>query len=1464
MGILIGGYTKARGQSVDTLVTHIKKLQATVQNRRLNISEMTAGAVHLTPVGILGKGGGQGKPPILIDDVVLYPNYAEFRAYAAVLLPGAKEPLYFATVKPVQLSYSGGILGTARIDLVSDTKVNMMGKEAELTVLKGKSYLEFDCKGFKRAGLGVSVNMPKKLVPEDANGNQLPDQRVKGYFAVEFSDLNDILASISIDPFQVRGSKGITITVTDAIIDLSDTNNAANMAFPKDYEKDYLNGVDPALWRGFYIRNFSVKLPEEIKDRSKSGRREFQAKNVLIDSHGFSGEVIAKNLISLENGDLGGWNYSIDSVYVNFRANQLIGAGLAGGLNIPISGDTKKLAYKAIFKPGEEYLFNVATAEDMSFDIFKAANVKISKGSFIEVALREKKFEALANLSGSLSIGVNLSGDKDDKKDGNKFSTGSIGFEQLVISTKAPFIHSGTFSLDVTVNIGTFKASISKLKIIKKNDNRGLGFDLMIGLLNEKDSKNGFSADASLMILGKVEVGEDERQRYKYLKTEFNRVHIKVDQGTFHLEGELNYFKEQPVFGSGFRGSLTAGLTVGSFKIDLSATTLFGNTGKTKYWYADAVAEFQPGITIAAPMEIYGFAGGLYYGVKQKPGDGGPLAIVNSQTGLAYLPDENAGLGVRAAVMFGLVKKKDVFNGNVGFEIAFNRGGGLSRAMLMGNANFLQPMSLEVTATLKVGSMEFSKTGTVGGPLELANKTSAFDAINKRGQLSASIFIDYDVDNSSLFASFKVYVNLYAGAIKGVNAGGLAGEAALYFAPHTWYVHLGTPSQPIGLEILWLAKTKSYFMVGKDLPGSPPPPANVSEILGGKDMDYMRDLNALKSGLGIAFGSSLGFDTGNLQFLIFYARFAAGAGFDVMLKDYGRSAHCEGESGPIGIGGWYANGQVYAFVQGKIGIRIRLFRRMRTFDIIDIGVAAALQAKLPNPTWIHGAVGGYYRLLGGLIKGRCKFEFTVGKECKIVGASPFADANIQVIADVSPKNTDKDVDVFAVPQAVFNMAIGKSFNIEGNGLFRARMEKFTVTSGGAELAGKESWNDDRTVIAYTTDEVLPPLKEVTVSVRVSFEENKGGAWVPFLNDGVPYVEVRNNTFTTGTAPDNIPLSNVAYSYPLINQLNYYQNEAKEGYIKLLRGQSYLFDNTGDYQQTGRVIPEEGKTADFEVNYANKQINYALPKLSNNKGYEFGIVAVPKNTDNSVDRNVKSDDQSVVSEGESDLTVSTKKIEGTLSNAEERNIYSMNFRTSIYDTFSEKIDRGTNVYSFTWALSNGVHEMGYVFNTKEQFDDYEMNDEQPNNLIKMEADLTGNSWYDTHIRPLLYDNSLDITWRNPEKLGLPPLKAMYLRNENLITGLKYVAGQSATPGKVALIYNLPLYISGDYYQTQSNIVNAYAMGRTLNISEMMRTIVTTPFTPVRKGPYAFKVSYVLPGINKTTTVKQLVINNKIGQ
>ena len=103
-----------------------------------------------------------------------------------------------------------------------------------------------------------------------------------------------------------------------------------------------------------------------------------------------------------------------------------------------------------------------------------------------------------------------------------------------------------------------------------------------------------------------------------------------------------------------------------------------------------------------------------------------------------------------------------------------------------------------------------------------------------------------------------------------------------------------------------------------------------------------------------------------------YANFNAGLGFDVMLKDYAQ-AQCRGRSGTIGMGGWYAMGQTYAYLQGELGVKVKLWLIRIRVPVIKGGAAALLQAGLPDPTFFKGYLGVNLNVLG-LIKGKARFQ----------------------------------------------------------------------------------------------------------------------------------------------------------------------------------------------------------------------------------------------------------------------------------------------------------------------------------------------------------------------------------------------------------------------------------------------------------------------------------------------------------
>ncbi|MBX9851398.1 MAG: hypothetical protein K2X86_06520, partial [Cytophagaceae bacterium] len=831
-------------------------------------------------------------------------------------------------------------------------------------------------------------------------------------------------------------------------------------------------------------------------------------------------------------------------------------------------------------------------------------------------------------------------------------------------------------------------------------------------------------------------------------------------------------------------------------------------------------------------------------------------------SGIVYVPDPTTFLGIKASLYMGTHPRAEAFNGDATFEIAFNESGGINAISFTGNGYFITPPMLGDVSALKEKCKLISKA-TPG-------LNDNLDKASQKGQVCATVHVSYDVPNETLHGNLKVFVNVAGGVLKGIGPNALAGDAVLHFAPHEWYIYIGTPEQRIGVELLRMAKAESYLMVGTKLPGSPPPPSNVSDILGGIDLDYMRDLNKLGQGAGFAFGSSLNMNTGDLRFLMFYARFAAGLGFDIMLKNYGPDVYCAGRSGPLGINGWYANGQAYAYFQGKIGIVVDLMFYKGNFDIIDLGAAAILQAKLPNPVWMRGTVGGYFRILNGLVSGNCKFQVTLGEECQIVGGSVLG--GIKVISEITPKASETDVNVFAAPQALFNMPVGKVFEVtDMDGkvkAFRIKLEKFKLTTGRTEIPGVIEWNEAQDVSAIKTYDILPSKTEVKVLVEVSFEERVSGTWRPVFSNGKLITEIKTESFTTGIAPDYIPASNIAYSYPVNNQFNFYKDETDAGYIKLKQGMPHLFIVSSEWKQVARFKSGEGSPVDIPFTYTDRQINFKIPAdISLNKVYTFSLVNVPVASNKAVDSNV--DDVQTQTETE-DVTVKTKKASGTLQNLQEKEIYSYNFKTSKYPTFTAKLNAASISLGWRRQLFTGVHELGATVTGDELFDLAEIQGTMETApLIQFEAVLTDNNWYGNYIHPLLYqeypmNNQIFIQWRQTNTLGVPPAKAVYIRqypNDRQLESQDITSG-SAELGtrEAAFVYDLNFYMYKDYQDMQGQAANIYANKPVTN--NRIIYLLSTPYPIIKQGAYKVQIKYVMPGTGKINSIKEITINNPV--
>ena len=1411
------------------------------------IDVLTKDGLSELPVAIKPQSISNVKYTVGIAKAVFKPAFTELTVFLKVELPSTNEQrgeqVLILGASNVKLSHEGGIIGDAKLQLISQFTVNFNSGTVLLT-LKGSfeepgTYAIIDCSGFKEMGLDANLKFANGLLhPVDKNGKKKIGY-VEADFKTSISDWNDLVVNISLPEFGVKGLEGTAFKLNTAVFDFSDLRN--DPATPSGYLNKYYSDA-PTLWRGVYVKSLKVILPPEFKIKGKSDERvAFGATDLIIDGQGVTGKFIGENVIGLKEGDASGWDFSLDYFLLDVETNNLKAGEFKGKLVLPVS-QLDSLKYNAVFQPGE-YKLRVETEKDIQFNVWKA-DVLLTKDSYIEMKVADGKFRPKASLNGSMSIASGLKKDDKPASDLSKSVVNfkGIKFQKLVLQTESPKFSVEYFGIEGRLQLANFPVSINEIGLKTPSGNKAeLLIDLAVNLTSEGDGGNGGSS--KLAIKGKL---DEEGNKWKFDGIDLERLFIKMEVGGTELKGAIFLFDEDPKYGTGFAGAVGAKFSKG-LKLEVEAKALFGRTETFRYWFADAMVTIPGGVPVFTGFALNAFGGGVYNKMKMAGKttneDAAYEQIGASLSGVIYEPFEDNAFGMKASVGITTQNSEDLFHATVEFGMAFKKSGGLQEIYFKGFGELIAPLPPEFQDVVD------SNLSAIAAP-----NSKGIPAQTPTGAISANVFIGFDFVNDIFHSTSEVYINF--GILKGVGEKGRAGWLDFYVSPDEWHLMIGTPEDRIGVKIdLGILKIKmdSYFMVGDDLPGSPPPPAIVADILGVdvSKLDYMRDLNMLESGKGLAFGASLSVSTGDLTFLIFYARFDAGVGFDIMLKDYG-DAHCKGSSEPIGMNGWYANGQAYAYLYGELGLTFKLFGSKTKIPIVSGGGAVLLQARLPNPAWFRGYLGGKYNLLGGLIKGRFRFKVELGEKCEIVGGSPLD--GIVVIGDMTPKDGSADVDVFAAPQVSFNMQINKIFELPdetGERKYKIFLDEFSVTNNGQKIQGEVRWNNNNDVAAFYSHEILPPHSKLKAYVQLHFEEFKNGSWQVIKSDGKTSLETKEVNFTSGDAPKTIPLTNIEFMYPVLGQQNFFIDEYNKGYINLKRGQSYLFDAVPDWDREMIMTASSGvkmKKA-FTYNSANKQLVFDLPDdISTDENYNINIQLVSEGTDVGANVSESYNSKNLGDDDENTAEIKTTELEGTVSKDGQRDLLTYDFGTSTYKTFKSKM-RDMNNTKDLYEFINYPYDLTLLMSIErlEEFDLVELrgNEYSGNKPLIMVRAVLDDSYYKNQIYPLLYKNyplegSITVT-RDTGKVGVPPVEGV----EPLTWYLTHLENDNKD---VINLYNPYRYNLTHYYHQDFEDLSYQLVTSDIQLigNPLYEKLISEAFPLMRKDTYKTTYKYVLPG------------------
>ncbi|HEX8547730.1 MAG TPA: hypothetical protein VF691_12260 [Cytophagaceae bacterium] len=1442
-------FTKAQGLEEGTTLTPLEKeiynKVKYVEDNNLLTDQLTEEDLEGLPIGI-AKRVGDATYIIAIDNAVRAESGWLLSAYAAIEMPGATKKMAFAGLNIAFGKKGLSATTSTRLMLASPQMIDLSDAVTLELPADGRNYIEFNCGGFE------SINLKGLLLLEE--GLVTPDKslapaatRVTGTFEINTKDLHNIVVSTSLTPFQITGLEGISFTVKNAVLDMSDIANPNGFSFPQDYQNTY--GPNIQLWRGFYTQEVTVALPKELT--GKNGRIALQGKSLMIDESGVSGVFSALNLTNLEDGSLDGWPFSINRVSIAIIHNELKGGGFGGEMNIPFLGD-EPLGYSADMTKENgsiNYAFLVTVPEGKEFTVPFAGLVTLEKNCTVGIQKIDGKLMATANLHGNLTLNHKL------------LKVQNIKFESLLLATQKPYVRSGYFTLsgDGQGTTNGFPVGLESLELAIFEGQLSIGGKVFLSMMNSEDK--GFKAETFVRVLAKVEEqpvvnGEikSTRQKWKLDKVKVEDIILSCNTTVFSLNGRLTLFQDDITYGDGFRGSIALKIK-NVLENGIQVNAYFG-AKEYRYWHVDAYVPVGNIPVVPPVLSITGIIGGMsYHMVRSKsfvpdfnklnveaPTSNTGNAKVTSASDFVYVPDKTAGVAFMAGVTL-IAGNEKAMNGDVVLEVAFNdNGGGIKYIQFNGSAYFF--------------------TAASGRKRGMSSDASA--------PCYASLKMLYDNDNNVFHANLATYLNM--GVIKGTGPSGLIGEAVIHVDKKDWYIHIGRPTAKLGIDIAGFVSTRSYFMVGTKI--EPPVlDAELVSLFGKEDRSSAMNTTLLSSGSGFAFGLSAkaGFDA---EITPFYAMFSVGAGTDIMLMNSRK--YCEGRgANPVGISGWYGGGTAYVYLKGAVGLR---FKNKR-FDIARVGAGAMLTAKLPNPTYLEGRLAGEYSILGGLVDGSFSFSFTVGEECKIINTGNDL-GDLMIISSVKPDNGGQEINVFTAPQVSFNVPLGKELpllNVDNETkIYRVVMDEFRLTHNEQEIQGEHIWNVKHDVVSFKTRDILPPNSDLKLIVRLHWEKKiADGVWEPLKEDGKIDYEAREVKFKTSEAPLTIPDENIAYTYPVKNQYHLHKDETNKGYIKLKWGQEYLFKSNDPLTQYSYVIRFKtagGKLIEKPFTYrANETyVDFDIPsELMPETVYQVFFVKVPKLSE--ADANVARATTSI-STNSSGNTVKMKEtsLTGSVSSGAEKDLYTTVFRTSKYATFSDRMASMSQQQDLFNVATGNIAVIAKRAMAQEVFDKFELegDGEQTQPLIQCIA-TTDNKWYSTFAYPIIYEHYASsgqtIGWRSPvEEHGVPPLKGVRIGNVDesedvlLSEGEKSAGFAQGKSGRIVIEYYLSHYAYNDYQDLLNKAANAYLSNKLRAPEGARRLLESKGYVDLMEDKYPVKLSYTLPGTNHITSEKEFKI------
>ncbi len=893
-------------------------------------------------------------------------------------------------------------------------------------------YLEWDENGFQQFGLEIEASFTRNWftpIPDDGSSRSKATLVGQGSWG-------DIILTGNFEKSNIVNAHNLSIKATNLSFDMSDSMNPVNISFPSDYE-NLPNVQTNNIWRGFYAKNVTVELPDNIQTH-QNGPVTVGVDDFIIDNQGLTMHAFAQNIVQWPQANISDLNASIDTLTVDILTNSLRDFRIQGTINIPTSSVDSiqnPLQFVGHYIDTTQIPVNLLTFPNTSITFRDVLYLNISPTGPIYSDLLRGELElypnseiyALQHKVGTNTIkrfGMNLQGvllydhiNLDEVQDLElEVEFDDLGFEYdsdaglhfLVPTFSLASPQKKAHGFPITINNITYES----LPITGTEDLHGqLNFDL---LMNLSGNSSSVSAATGLGIEFEIKNDAVNQRRFKpkYIATHVDSLAIDAHLKAVDISGNLFIKSNHPTYGKRVGGSLNAafkGVDVAvGVEGEFGNTTFQNNNNKYRYWRVQANASFQNGIPFVQGLGFYGFAGGAYNNMNLQLDTSNPANITQN-----YTP-HNHMFGLKIGATIGTIPLVDAFNADVLLEGAFSNAG--------------------------QGMQYINFTGDFG------TNAKVIDRRNGKGKINGNLTVQYDFPLK----------HFYLGVNANINADPITTPSPIWLAldidglHNNWYFKCGEPdynsSSPNNLmntvRITLPGEAGlnmyEYYMFGNDLPNvngftykfNDNYAAAVGSAPGfGSNVGNISNDATTQLGTGMAFG--VGFEVNkNINEHItgkYYLNAGINAGAEVNLSYMRYAGSCAGYN-PIGINSWRANGSlgVYARAMAQLQ-KIKNGNIAKTWLLADLQGGAWMHGEFPKPYYIRGAIDGSINILNILTRD-VHINFEKGTNCNNQPNNSTPDYQQQYATDEFNNNLIK----YLAPSQNYNIPVTTPIAVKYN------------------------------------------------------------------------------------------------------------------------------------------------------------------------------------------------------------------------------------------------------------------------------------------------------------------------------------------------------------------------------------------------------------------------------------------------